>query len=464
MNSSQYQHQRRRRCAIITLTTFAVGTLLLLSQINNEPLSPLLRTSHRRKLDTTIITSSNQNERSLFLGIELQRTEIKLPFAIEYNLVDWNAPPVNNNEGQDVESAGEVNGARDVPLFWHILKSGGTTVKLMYAQCYRLVEACETGELIDIEQQQHRLQLGGRQLIQGEFQQQQPIEGQVVAEELSPEQENLRLQELKFGGSSHEETKNIAENIEQKQAGIQQQQQSGGIDEVQQQPHQPQANEGVPEQPPSPQENTPSPQEVLQQQQQAPQPQQPIQPSSEVIQPEQRQQQQPTPQDQASHINSQSQPQVGVWAEQHGENRVWRRQAAQVQQQQRLEVKQIPIQQNEGIPTEQQQSQSIAQQQPQQWQQWSDTNTQNIPGQSPLRIVIAEDGRKYVNVDVTTPEGIIKASQLGFASSGLADVVFTPLFVESSALLFDGGNGHKGRMFAVFRHPVERVVRYCRLV
>jgi hypothetical protein len=36
--------------------------------------------------------------------------------------------------------------------------------------------------------------------------------------------------------------------------------------------------------------------------------------------------------------------------------------------------------------------------------------------------------------------------------------------VESSALLFDGGNGHKGRMFAVFRHPVERVVRYCRLV
>lgn len=76
-----------------------------------------------------------------------------------------------------------------------------------------------------------------------------------------------------------------------------------------------------------------------------------------------------------------------------------------------------------------------------------------------LRVVISEDGRKYVNVDVTTPEGILDASRRGFASSDLADVIFSPLLIESAESLLprrDGARG--GRMFAVFRHPVERVV------
>ncbi|KAL3771557.1 hypothetical protein ACHAWU_003732 [Discostella pseudostelligera] len=53
-----------------------------------------------------------------------------------------------------------------------------------------------------------------------------------------------------------------------------------------------------------------------------------------------------------------------------------------------------------------------------------------------LRIVISEDGRKYVNVDVTTPEGIQRASRLGFASSQLADVIFTPLILESADIFY----------------------------
>ena len=82
---------------------------------------------------------------------------------------------------------------------------------------------------------------------------------------------------------------------------------------------------------------------------------------------------------------------------------------------------------------------------------------QNDGSDDDLRVVISEDGRKYVNVDVTTPEGIIKASQLGFAASNLADVIFTPLLLESSELLLNKDT-NRGRMFAVFRHPIDRVV------
>lgn len=33
----------------------------------------------------------------------------------------------------------------DTPLFWHLPKSGGTSIKHMYSDCYQLVEACENG-------------------------------------------------------------------------------------------------------------------------------------------------------------------------------------------------------------------------------------------------------------------------------------------------------------------------------
>jgi hypothetical protein len=35
----------------------------------------------------------------------------------------------------------------DVPIFWHILKSGGTTFKDMYGECFNFVEASESGVL-----------------------------------------------------------------------------------------------------------------------------------------------------------------------------------------------------------------------------------------------------------------------------------------------------------------------------
>lgn len=62
-------------------------------------------------------------------------------------------------------------------------------------------------------------------------------------------------------------------------------------------------------------------------------------------------------------------------------------------------------------------------------------------------------GRKYLNVDLSTAEGVERARALALGTSGMADVVYSPLLHEMSGL-FTPTN--QGRMFVVVRHPVER--------
>mmetsp|Transcript_475 Transcript_475/g.944 ORF Transcript_475/g.944 Transcript_475/m.944 type:complete len:1172 (-) Transcript_475:117-3632(-) len=59
----------------------------------------------------------------------------------------------------------------------------------------------------------------------------------------------------------------------------------------------------------------------------------------------------------------------------------------------------------------------------------------------------------YVNVDTSTHQGISRAKKLNLVSSGLADVVISPLLHEASTLFTPT---RRGRMFTIFRHPVER--------
>lgn len=59
-----------------------------------------------------------------------------------------------------------------------------------------------------------------------------------------------------------------------------------------------------------------------------------------------------------------------------------------------------------------------------------------------LEIVHMEDGNRYVNVDMSNPLGIAHAAELGFGSSGLADVVITS-WLDQAASVFD--SDHKGR-------------------
>ena len=57
-----------------------------------------------------------------------------IPPALEQFYADTTVPYLENT------GAG-------VPVFWHILKSGGTTFKDMYGECFHFVEASESGVL-----------------------------------------------------------------------------------------------------------------------------------------------------------------------------------------------------------------------------------------------------------------------------------------------------------------------------
>jgi hypothetical protein len=79
----------------------------------------------------------------------------------------------------------------------------------------------------------------------------------------------------------------------------------------------------------------------------------------------------------------------------------------------------------------------------------------SIPTSQALQLIETSTGIRYVNVDPTTVEGLKRAKDLGLAKSGLAEVMFTNLIPEA-ANIFNPTN--RGRLFAVFRHPLERAM------
>ena len=62
----------------------------------------------------------------------------------------------------------------------------------------------------------------------------------------------------------------------------------------------------------------------------------------------------------------------------------------------------------------------------------------------------------YVNVDITSKEGIEKARSWGLVESELVDVIFSPVPVPVIQNLFS--ESHQGRAFVMFRNPVERLI------
>jgi len=66
---------------------------------------------------------------------------------------------------------------------------------------------------------------------------------------------------------------------------------------------------------------------------------------------------------------------------------------------------------------------------------------------------------KVINVDVSTHEGILKAKNRGFLTEQVqphVDFISTSEFQFASEMLFT--QNHKARMFALFRHPIDRAV------
>ena len=72
-----------------------------------------------------------------------------------------------------------------------------------------------------------------------------------------------------------------------------------------------------------------------------------------------------------------------------------------------------------------------------------------------LQVVHFDRRYNYVNVDLSTMEGIERAKKLSMVSSGIANVAVSSLLYEAAAMFSEI---NKGRMFALFRHPVERAV------
>lgn len=64
---------------------------------------------------------------------------------------------------------------------------------------------------------------------------------------------------------------------------------------------------------------------------------------------------------------------------------------------------------------------------------------------------------RFVNIDTSTRQGINQARILGFAESGVADVVYSSLLYDITKI-FNPEN--KLRMFGMFRHPVDRAASY----
>ena len=60
-----------------------------------------------------------------------------------------------------------------------------------------------------------------------------------------------------------------------------------------------------------------------------------------------------------------------------------------------------------------------------------------------------------MNVDTATPAGIERAKRLDLIGSGMAEITVSSLLYQASSLFSER---HKGRLFTIIRHPVERAV------
>jgi len=73
-----------------------------------------------------------------------------------------------------------------------------------------------------------------------------------------------------------------------------------------------------------------------------------------------------------------------------------------------------------------------------------------------LGIVHANGSTNHMNVDTSLLDGILRAKELYLVQSHIPQLIYSPLFDESTQHLFDQDN--QGIMFAMFRHPVGRVI------
>ena len=79
------------------------------------------------------------------------------------------------------------------------------------------------------------------------------------------------------------------------------------------------------------------------------------------------------------------------------------------------------------------------------------------PASSDTLEIVQRNGKKNaINVDISNKKGILHAKEVGLVSSHMAQLVISPLFYDATLELFTAVD--KGVMFAMFRHPVKRII------
>jgi len=85
----------------------------------------------------------------------------------------------------------------------------------------------------------------------------------------------------------------------------------------------------------------------------------------------------------------------------------------------------------------------------------SEVGVRDGHGQDPTLAVVEIESNRYVNVDTTSTAGLTRATDLGLAASGMAELVSSS-YMKEAGVLFD--LQHQGRAFTVIRNPIERAV------
>lgn len=78
----------------------------------------------------------------------------------------------------------------------------------------------------------------------------------------------------------------------------------------------------------------------------------------------------------------------------------------------------------------------------------------NLSNNSMFLSIIMIMGKKYLNVNLGTIDGITQAQSLELGSSHMADVIYSPHLHEVASLICTPIN--RGRLFIIVQHPVER--------
>ena len=73
---------------------------------------------------------------------------------------------------------------------------------------------------------------------------------------------------------------------------------------------------------------------------------------------------------------------------------------------------------------------------------------------SSILSIIMVMGKKYLNVDLSTIDGIANAQAIELGSSHMADVIYSPHLNEVASMILTPIN--RGRLFIIVQHPVER--------